>query len=544
MLASINKRIALFLGCLLIVFQVKDLQAAELPEGVKLSKNQTLTRSLRGDPESLDPHLTIDMPGDHVTRELFEGLVTQDIQGNIIPGQASHWTVSKDHKTWTFHLRKGLTWSDGTPLTAADFEYSFKRLANPNTASTYGWYLGSMGVRNATEVVKGDKPVSTLGVKAGSENTLTLELSEPAPYLLAMLTHRSLYPVPRHTIEKHGKDWITSDNIVVNGPYILSKRVLLERMELKRNPSYWNNEKTVIEKVTFLPLESEVSALNRYRTHEIDIVYNIPTSHYRKLQAEMPNELKSTPSLATYYLTFNTREKPFDDVRVRKALSYTINRDLITQNVLGQGQATAYTFTPNIVTGFTPPTPEYQKLSQQERVAEARKLLAEAGFSSQKPLEFSYMFNATDANRFIAVALQEMWQTKLPVKVTLQSQEWSSYLQNKRDGKYQAARALWGGDFNDAITMLDMNTPKHSNNSSFFNNSNYNQLLKQASKILNDKKRNELYAKAELILAEEMPIAPIYWNSNNYLIKPDLRGVSYQNPEGRIFAREIYRVDP
>ncbi len=536
-------KLFLLLTALQVSVYLPIAQAAEVPKGIKLSKDQTLKRALRGDPESLDPHLAIGIPEDQVTRELFEGLVTQDLQGNIIPGQAESWTTSGDGTVWTFTLRKGLTWSDGKPLTAADFEYSFKRLANPDTASPYAWYLGAMGIQNASEITKGKKPVSTLGVKAGPGNTLTLELNHSAPYLLAMLTHRSMNPVPRAAVESHGRDWATPGKIVVNGPFTLTKRVIREQIVLNKNPEYWNQKNTVLTEITLLPIESETAALNRYRAGELDIVSSIPTTHFTKLSNQMPEQLKTSPSLATYYLTFNTREKPFDDVRVRKALSYTLQRELITNNIMGQGQTAAYTFTPETVTGFIPPEPGYKKMSAQERLSEAKKLLQAAGYSKEKPLTFNYIYNATDSNKHIAVAIQEMWQKSLPVKVNLESLEWSTYLQRKLDGQYQVARALWGGDYDDAITMLDVHTPEHGNNSSFYNSKQYNQLLDQAKQTLNREERNRLYAEAELILASDMPIAPVYWNSNNYLIKPDLRGVSYDNPEGRIYSREIYRIE-
>ena len=536
-------RLLSLLAGLYALFWLTSLQGAETPNGLKLSEDQSLTRTLRGDPESLDPHLATGIPEDHVTRELFEGLVTQDLQGNIIPGQAESWNTSADGKTWTFYLRKELKWSDGSPLTAADFEYSFKRLADPETASAYGWYLATMGVVNADGVLKGQKPVTTLGIRANPDNSLTIKLVEPAPHLLNMLTHRSMNPVPRSAIEKSGRNWVQADKIVVNGPFILVKRVIHEQIVLKQNPNYWNTGNTIIENITFLPVESEVAALNRYRTGEIDLLASIPVSHYKKLANEIPEQLKAIPTLATYYLTFNTREKPFDDTRVRKALSYTINRERITSNVLGQGQTAAYTFTPAVVTGFSAPVPDYQRMNNSARLEKARLLLKEAGYSEKHPLEFTYTYNTTDINKHIAVAIQEMWQSQLPVKVELQSMEWATYLQNKREGRYQVARALWGGDYDDAATMLGIHTPEHSNNSSFYNNPDFNQLLSSASHTLDRSQRNRLYAEAELILAEDMPVAPIYWNSNIYLIKPNLRGVSYQNPEGRIYSREIYRVE-
>ncbi|MRI31475.1 oligopeptide ABC transporter substrate-binding protein OppA [Endozoicomonas sp. OPT23] len=519
-----------------------NLQAADLPNGIHLADNQTIKRTLHGDPESLDPHLAIGIPEDHVIRELFEGLVTQDLQGNIIPGQAESWQASTDGKVWTFNIRKGLKWSDGKALNAHDFVYSFRRLANPETASPYAWYLASMSIKNANSITKGITPPSELGIRAQSDHQLVLELSQPTPYLLPMLTHRSVKPVPRHATERHGKNWVMANNIVVNGPFILSKRVIREFLTLDRNNNYWNNNKTVLTQVTFLPIESETAALLRYKANEVDIVSGIPASHYKSLANKVPDQLKSTPTLSTYYLTFNTRKPPLNNKKVRKALAFAINREKIASSILGLGQKPAYTFTPPTVTGFIPPIPDYQAMSDSERIYLARELLEDAGYNKKSPLKLTYLYNNTGINRLIAIAVQEMWQKHLPVVLTLESQEWATYLQNKLSGNYQIARALWGGDYDDAMTMLDNHTPEHANNSSFYNSPAYNQLLNEAGVTLDRKQRNQLYVKAELILANDMPIAPVFWNSNNYLIKPDIRGVSYTNPEGRIYSKDIYRV--
>ncbi|MCL6271551.1 peptide ABC transporter substrate-binding protein [Sansalvadorimonas sp. 2012CJ34-2] len=518
--------------------------AAPVIKGEKLSEDQTLTRMLRGDPESLDPHLATGMPESHVIRDMFEGLVTQDIKGNIISGQAESWSVSPDGKTWTFKLRPELRWSDGVALTAEDFVYSFRRLADPKTASSYGWYLQAMGVQNAPDIIHGKKPADTLGISAPTRDTLVVELTAPTPFLLNMLTHRSMNPVPAHVIDLHDRDWVTDENIVVNGPFVLDKRVINERIVMVRNPRYWDNKSVVLEQVTFLPIPVETAALARYKASDIDLLERVPPSHVQSIKKDMPEQLKTTPSLSTYYITFNTRLKPFDDVRVRKALSYAIQRERIANDLLGQGQVPAYTFTPAVVTGFKAPEPGYKKLDQKDRLAQARQLMQEAGYSDSQPLGLTYMYNGTEENRRVAVVIQEMWQSALPVQITLQAIEWSTYLENKREGRYQVARALWGGDYDDAMTMLDMHTPAHSNNSSFYDNPEYIEMLRQARLTQDIQGRNKIYANAELQLMDDMPIAPVFWNSNSYLIKPDLRGVSYGIPEGRIYSRNVYKVAP
>ena len=528
---------------LLLTINPQLLFAANVPAGTRLADSQSFTRMLRGDPESLDPHLAIGIPADHVARDMFEGLVTEDTQNRIIPGQAERWTVSENGKIWRFHLRRNLKWSDGTSLTAADFEYSFRRLASPKIASPYAWFLESIGIENAHEIIKGKKPVSLLGVEATDAETLTIRLNTPTPFLLSMLTHRSMLPVPKHMIDTLGSsEWVNHEHVVSNGPFQLVQRVVHEKLMLARNPQYWNKKHTILDQVTYIPIESEPAALSRYRAGDIDLLERVPPTHLKMVEEDFPDQLVTAQTLSTYYITFNTRRKPFDDARVRRALSYAIQRERIANDVLGFGKVAAYTFAPEAIEGFTPPEPPYKKLDYSTRITEAHKLLLAAGFDKSKPLELVYTYNNTDENRRIAVVIQKMWQSTLPVKVQLVSKEWATYLQDKIEGHYQVARALWMGDYNDAMTMLDMFTPEHANNSSFYNNPEYNTLLATARQTIDHQERNRIYQKAELILAEDMPVAPLFWDSSSYLIKPDLKDVSYKSPLGRVYSREIYRV--
>ena len=526
-------------GLSLIVLSCYSL-AATVPEGVELSDNQSLTRNIRGYPETLDPHLAKGIPADHITRELFEGLVTEDAEGQIIPAQAESWTTSDDGMLWNFRIQEGLKWSDGSPLTAEDFEYSFKRLASSGTS--YSIYLKSIGIKNAISVLSGAAGGDVLGVKATDKFNLEIELIIPSPQLLSKLTHRSMYPVPKHVIEKHGKKWTDTENIVVNGPFTLTEQVKDERIVVTPNPEYRDSDKLVTDKVTFLPLESEEQALRQYLDGKIDILASLPWAHYHESSVSLEDQVVTVDSLSTYYLTFNTQKQPFDDVRVRQALSFVINREKIAQDIAGQNQRPAYTFTPDIISHYKVPVPDYQLMSPEERLVKARELLSEAGYSDRAPLDFTYMYNKSDINKSIAEEIRDMWQKNLPVQVTLEEADWSHYLECRTSGHYQVARALWGGDYDEAMTMLDIHQSSHKLNSSFYNNPGYDALLDQANREKDIWIRNKLFATAELFLINDMPVAPIYWNNNTYAIKPKLRGVSYLNPLGRIYSREIYRV--
>ena len=355
--------------------------AASVPEGTKLAAEQVLVRGNGTEPASLDPQKIEGSPGGAIVKDLFEGLVTQDGSGNIIPGQAESWTISQDNKVFTFKIRDNARWSDGSDVTADDFVFAFQRAVDPKTGSNYGWYLEIPTIINASEIIRGDKPVETLGVKAIDKKTFEVTLQNPVPYFIKMLAHYTTFPVPKKVVEALGDSWTKPGNMVSNGAYVLKDWTVNERITLERNPYYWDNKNTVINTVNFLPITSQVAELNRYKAGEVDMTNEIPLEHYRSLKKSIPAEIRTTPKLGTYYYEFNTAKAPFNDRRVREALSYAINRDAITQYVIGQGQIPAYTFTPATVNGFIPPVVPYGEMTQKERNAKAKELLAEAGFS-------------------------------------------------------------------------------------------------------------------------------------------------------------------
>ena len=361
--------------------------AALVPAGTQLAAVQELVKGNGSEPASLDPQKVEGIPGSNVTKDLFEGLTTQDAAGNVIPGQAESWTISEDNKTFTFKIRKNANWSNGDPVTAHDFVFAFQRAVDPAIASRYAWFMEIPTIINATAIIKGKKPVASLGVKALDDKTFQVQLEKPVPYFIKMLAHQTTFPAPRKIIEKYGDDWTKPGNMVSNGAYTLSEWVVNERMTLVRNKNYWNDKKTVINQVTYLPIVSQTAELNRYKSGEIDMTYEIPLEHYKNLKKEIPEEIRTTPYLGTYYYEFNTKVPPFDDVRVRKALSYAINRDAITQYVIGQGQKPAYAFTPEAVNGFTPPVTDYSQMSQKERNRKAIELMKEVGYDKNNPLE-------------------------------------------------------------------------------------------------------------------------------------------------------------
>ncbi len=522
-----------------VAFGAMQTQAADVPAGVKLADVQELVRGGGAEPATLDPQKVEGTPGSHRTRELFEGLYNLDGEGNLTPGVATSYTTNANNTVYTFNLRKDAEWSNGESVTAHDFVFGFQRAVDPATASAYAWYVEIPSIVNASKIINGKADVASLGVKAVDDYTFEVTLERPVPYFVKMTSHQTLFPAPRKTIEKYGSEWVKPGNMVSNGAYKLDSWIVNEKMVMVRNDNYWNNDKTVINKVTFLPLENDSADLKRYEAGEIDITWNLPSDHFKRLKKESPSEVIITPQLGTYYYQFNTQVEPYNNPDVRKALSFAINRDVITKYVTGVGEQPAYSFTPSIVNGFDPETPAYAKMSQKEREAEAKKLLQSAGYDKNNPLSFNLLYNTNDGHKRIAIAIASMWKKTLGVEVTLENQEWKTYLETRKAGDFQVARAGWIGDYNEASTMLDLLTSTHGNNDGKYSNTEYDRLLNEA-KTMKDPSVN--YNKAEAIaINQDMAVAPIYTYVTKRMKKPYVGG--YQpNPEDNIYSRDMYII--
>lgn len=515
--------------------------AADVPAGTKLAPVQELIRGNATEVASLDPHKTEGVPESHVIRDLLEGLVNQDADGNTIPGVAERWETS-DNQTYTFYLRKDAKWSNGDPVTAQDFVYSWQRAVDPATASPYSWYMEYTKMKNAKEIIAGEKASTTLGVKALDDHTLVVELDTPLPYFVMMTGHTTMKPVHKGTIEKHGDEWTRAGNYVSNGAYMLDRWVVNERLELKRNPNYWDDSKTVINKVTFLPIENQVAEMNRFLSGEIHITNEVPIEHFRRLQRDHADSVSVVGSLCTYYYGFNNQKPPLDDVRVRKALSFAIDRDVIANAIMGQGEKPAYFLTPEITAGFQPEMPAYGKMTQQQRLAEAKKLLEEAGYNRSNPLRFNLLYNTSENHRKVATAIQSMWRSGLGVNVTLENQEWKTYLDSRREGNFDVTRAGWCGDYNEASSFLTLMKSSNSSNDPRYHNEEYDALMAKAMATTSEKERQAIYAQAEKLLARDMPIAPIYQYVKSRLLSPQVGGFPSNNAEEKIYTKDLYLI--
>ncbi|MDV7103107.1 ABC transporter substrate-binding protein [Vibrio sp. TH_r3] len=531
---------ALLLGASLTVAATSfSSLAANVPEGTKLAKSQELVRGNGTEVASIDPHKTEGVPESHVIRDLLEGLVNQDADGNTIPGVAESWET-EDNKTFIFHLRNNAKWSNGDPVTAEDFVYSFKRAVDPATASPYSWYLEMTNMVNAAEIIAGEADKETLGVKAIDPYTLEVKLTTAVPYFVMMMGHTTVKPVHKATVEKFGDQWTKPENFVGNGAFVMSKWVVNERIEMVPNENYWDNAHTVLTKVTYLPIENQVAEMNRFLSGEINVTNELPNEHFKRLQKDHPESVSIQGNLCSYYYGFNNVKAPFDDVRVRKALSYAIDRDVITKFLLGQGQKPAYFLTPEIIAGFNPELPAYGKMTQAERNEEAKRLLAEAGFTDNNPLEFTLLYNTSENHKKIAAAIQSMWKKSLGVKVELENQEWKTYLDTRRQGDFDVTRAGWCGDYNEASTFLSLMQSNNSSNDPKYNSAAYDETMQKALLSTNDSERNALYAEAEVLLAKDMPIAPIYQYVKARLVSPNVGGFPVNNAEDKIYSKDLY----
>ncbi|ECC8921261.1 oligopeptide ABC transporter substrate-binding protein OppA [Salmonella bongori] len=541
-MSNITKKKLIAVGILTALVASSAANAADVPAGVQLADKQTLVRNNGSEVQSLDPHKIEGVPESNVNRDLFEGLLISDVEGHPSPGVAEKWE-NKDFKVWTFHLRKNAKWSDGTPVTANDFVYSWQRLADPNTASPYASYLQYGHIANIDDIIAGKKPATDLGVKALDDHTFQVTLSEPVPYFYKLLVHPSVSPVPKSAVEKFGDKWTQPANIITNGAYKLKSWVVNERIVLERNPQYWDNDKTVINQVTYLPISSEVTDVNRYRSGEIDMTYNnMPIELFQKLKKEIPNEVRVDPYLCTYYYEINNQKAPFNDVRVRTALKLALDRDIIVNKVKNQGDLPAYSYTPPYTDGAKLVEPEWFKWSQEKRNEEAKKLLAEAGFTADKPLTFDLLYNTSDLHKKLAIAVASIWKKNLGANVKLENQEWKTFLDTRHQGTFDVARAGWCADYNEPTSFLNTMLSDSSNNTAHYKSPAFDKLIADTLKVTDDAQRSELYAKAEQQLDKDSAIVPVYYYVNARLVKPWVGGYTGKDPLDNIYVKNLYII--
>ena len=503
------------------------LAAAALAVGAALgapAHAATLNVQNGADPSSLDPHKLSGDWENRIAGDIFEGLVTEDAGAEPIPGQAMSWEVSDDGLTYTFELRDGIAWTDGEPVTADDFVFAFRRLMDPANAAEYA-YL-QYPIRNAEAINSGemDDP-EQLGVRAIDDDTLEITLESPTPYFLGALTHYTAYPVPEHVIDEHGDDWVRIENIETNGPYHPVEWVPGSHVLAEKNPDYHDAENVSIDAVKFFVLEDQAAALKRYRAGEFDILTDFPKDQYAWMQENLPGEARVAPFAGLYYYVVNNTEPPFDDARVRQALSMAINREVIGPQVLGTGELPAYSWVPPGMANYgEPATVEWKDMPYPEKVAEAKRLLAEAGYGPDgEPLEVQLRYNTNDNHKRVAVAIASMWKP-LGVDVELYNTETKVHYDELSRGVLEVARAGWLADYNDADNFLKLLKSDVDFNYGRWSNEEYDGLIEEANAEQDPEAREELLKRAERIALDDSAAMPIYYYLSENVVSPKVSG--------------------
>ena len=534
---------SLAIGFVLATFATSSVFAAGTHPvtGEALADDQTFTYSLLDEFTTADPQMVEDVSGSYFVRDLFEGLMNQDADGNLIPGVATGYTTNEAKDVYTFTLRDNARWSDGNPVTAHDFVYAWRRLADPATASPYSWFADIMALENVGAVMSGESPPEALGVRALDNHTLEVRLTASLPYFAAMTTHASTFPSPQWTVRTFGDAWTKPGNIVGNGAYVLTEHIPNETATRERNTMYWNNDATIIDKVVTLVINDENTDFTRWEAGETD-KGAVPSGQYPRLKAEYPDEAISFPRLCTYYMTFNlspSGPEAFKDVRVRQALSYALDRSVITDKILQGGQIQAFTFTPGATAGFEVPEVAFGQMSQDQRNTNAKLLMSAAGYGPDNPLKFEYIYNTSEGHKKIAIASQQMWKETLGAEVTLANQEWKTFLQTRGGQNFDVARGGWCGDYNEASTFLDLMTTPSGYNDGKFSNAEVDELMLSA-RTMSDATSN--YTRVEEIMANEMPIIPVYHYTGVFMLRKNVKGWPFNNVEQNVYSRDLYKV--
>lgn len=524
---------------LLGLLMAPSLQATTVSQETVLSDRQTLVKGNGDEPESLDPaQIRSGFPGEVVLVDLFEGLVSEDGQGKIVPAQAQRWETSEDGLVWRFFLRPQLKWSNGEPLTAQDFVYAWRRLLDPAQESPSAGLLLATGINNAQSIYAGALELTSLGVEAESSQILKVTLERPVPYFLQLVSQRPFVPVNEQTITRFGKEWTQPSKLVSNGAYKLVNWAPNERIEAERNIHYWDDLHTRIKRVTYLPLSSQHAERLRYEAGEIQLTNKVALEYYQKTKQTTPERIWGLPLLGTYLYTFNLRRPELQDVRVRQALAMTIDRHVLTEQVSGQGERPAWSLLPGM--------PGYESLGsslalqdQPTRLAKAAALMAQAGYNSARPFKLTLTYNTSESHKKLALAVAAMWKP-LGVEVSLNNMEWSAYQVAKDSGDFMLVRSFLFGDYVEPSSMLNSFRCQDPQNESGYCNPAFDGLLQQASDTLDGSTRTGLYRQAEQLLMDEMPAIPVYHYNQMRLVDPTLRGLPSQNLKGAIATKDLY----
>lgn len=487
-------------------------------------RTHTLIVGNGAEPATLDPHLAAIFTDQIIINTLFEGLtVLDEATTQPIPAAATSWSTSRDGLVWIFRLRDGLQWSNGEPLVADDFVQSWRRALNPALAADNAWYL--FPVKNAEAYNAGKiKDATSLGINATDDHTLVITLEHPVPYLPALVSLPAWFPINPRSLEKfgamtqRGTKWTRPGNLVSNGAYQLATWVPDDRIVLDKNPHYRDASKAQLEHIVFRPIEKPDDEERNYRAGQLHVSFNLPITKVAPWRERDASQLRIDPLLQSNFLRFNTTRPPFNDERVRRALSLAINRDLLAETVLQKSRLPAHTITPRNTGGYPLPPGERTDAKQ------ARQLLIEAGFAEGVGLPpIDLMVRNDEIMPRLAEAIQAMWRTELGIKVTLSQVEQKTWIQNQQTLNYSICMSAWTADFPDPITFLELFVGQGAYNWTGWDQPAYDALLAKAAQTSDQADRYEILSDAETLLLKAAPVAPLYFGAQTYLINPAVK---------------------
>jgi oligopeptide transport system substrate-binding protein len=511
---------------------------ASPPPGTQLHAKQELVRNNASEPESLDPANVEGVPASNIARDLYEGLTAANNQGQIVPGVAESWK-QVNPTTWVFKLRKDALFSNGEPITAQDFVYGWQRFFSPKQASSYATTYGVFFV-NGLEIASGKKPPADLGVKAIDKYTLEVKTTTPVAFLPDMLSNNQFAPVNKAVVDKYGKDWVKPGNFVGNGAFVLKEWQVNAKIVLEKNPKYWDAKNVTLTKVTLLPVEDANADIKLYQSGEHDWVYTLPPSSYDQYKASHPQDLRNTPILGLRAYAFNNTDPLLKDVRVRKALSMVLDRDVLAAKVTADGQIPAYGLIVKGVAGADVTEYDWAHWPMDKKVAEAKKLLAEAGVKPGTKIRFAY--NTDVYHKKMAIFAAAEWKSKLGLETELENMEFKVLIKRRHDGEFQISRAGWYADYNDATTFYSIVQCGADQNDNKNCNKKADDLVVQANLQLDPAKRKALMTQAVKLVMDDYPLLPLLQYTVPRLVRPWVGGYSNLNPMDRYRDKDLYII--
>lgn len=498
---------------------------------------KTLVRGLGPEPDSLDPQKARNFESATVQRDLFECLTTLDKAAAPAPGVAESWTASADGKTYRFKLRADALWSNGDPVVAADFVAGLRRLVDPATASQYAQVVDI--IDNAPDIVAGRRPPNSLGIEAPDDRTVTIRLSNPAPYLLGLLSHPSTCPVHRATLAKYGVDFIKPGNLIGNGAFTLVSWQQGSELTLKRNPRYWNDAATKVDAVRYIDTTDIDTEFKRFQSGELHVTAVVPRGQFEAIQHDYGSQLRISPQLGTYFYGFSMDREPYKSKPgLRRALSLVIDRDKLVRQVTRVGELPANSWVPPGTYNYGTQQFDYAGKPMPERIAEARRLYAAAGYSAAKPFKATLLYNSAEIHTRVALAVTGMWKDALGAIVTPEAREMKALQADIDARKAEIYRLAWIGDYNDAYTFLQYFKANFGINTAKFQSAEYDRLLTSAAGEADPGKRRELLQSAERSLLNDHPLIPLYFYVNKHLVSPRVRGW-YDNVMNVTYSKDL-----